>query len=95
LAPLGAPDWLVAAILWGVLLLDYLADRHDDPAPRAPARRIETAVAAALTAGAAGTADVGRHMSTVEATRAIHGPSLAPFSSPATFRRRRILDIII
>ena len=63
----------VAAILSGVMLLDHLADRHDDPAPRAAARRIEAAVAAALAAGTARTADVGGRATTVEATRAILG----------------------
>ena len=38
----------LAAILSGVMLLDHLADTRDDPAPRAAARRIESAVAAAL-----------------------------------------------
>jgi 3-isopropylmalate dehydrogenase len=53
------------------MLLDYLADRHDDPAPRAAARRIEAAVDAAIAAGEARTADVGGMATTAEATRAI------------------------
>jgi 3-isopropylmalate dehydrogenase len=62
----------VAAVLSAVMLLDHLADRHDDPAPRAAARRIESAVAAALadSTGAARTPDIGGHATTVEATRA-------------------------
>ena len=35
----------LAAILSGVMLLDHLADTHDDPAPRDAARRIDAAVA--------------------------------------------------
>jgi 3-isopropylmalate dehydrogenase len=61
----------LAAILSGVMLLDHLADVHDDPAPRAAARRIESAVHAALRAGAALTADVGGRASTVEAASAV------------------------
>ena len=67
----------IAAILSGVMLLDYLADRHDDPAPRAAARRIEAAVASALAGGGgpgdgpACTADVGGRATTVEATNAV------------------------
>ena len=61
----------LAAILSGVMLLDHLADAHDDPSPRAAARRIEAAVAAALAAGDAQTADIGGRWSTTEATRAI------------------------
>ena len=61
----------IAAILSGVMLLDHLADRHDDPAPRAAARRIDAAVAAALGAGEAQTADLGGRATTREATRAI------------------------
>jgi len=59
------------AILSGALLLDHLADRHDDPAPRAAARRIEAAVQAALEAGEAQTADVGGRSSTRDAARAV------------------------
>ena len=44
---------------------------HHDPSPRAAARRIEAAVAAALAAGDAQTADIGGRWSTTEATRAI------------------------
>ena len=61
----------IAAILSGVMLLDYLADRHAESAPREAARRIEAAVAAALAAGTARTADVGGRATTREATRAI------------------------
>lgn len=61
----------LATILSGVMLLDHLADSHDDPAPRASARRIEAAVVAALKAGEAQTADVGGSASTMEATRAV------------------------
>jgi 3-isopropylmalate dehydrogenase len=61
----------VAAILSGALLLDYLADRRDDPAPRAAARRIEAAVEAATASGAARTADVGGTATTAEANAAI------------------------
>jgi 3-isopropylmalate dehydrogenase len=53
------------------MLLDYLADRHEDPALREAARRIEAAVAAALASGTAQTADVGGHATTRTATRAI------------------------
>ena len=61
----------LAAILSGVMLLDHLADARDDPAPRASARRIESAVAAALEAGEAQPADLGGSASTLEATRAV------------------------
>lgn len=61
----------LAAILSGVMLLDYLADTHDDPAPRSAARRVEAAVESALLAGEAQTVDVGGHASTAEATCAI------------------------
>jgi 3-isopropylmalate dehydrogenase len=61
----------VATILSGVMLLNHLADRHADEAPRAAARRIEAAVATALRAGTARTIDIGGHASTSEATRAI------------------------
>jgi 3-isopropylmalate dehydrogenase len=61
----------VAAILSGALMLDHLAETHNDPAPRASARRIESAVAAALSAGEACTADLGGNASTADATRAI------------------------
>jgi 3-isopropylmalate dehydrogenase len=61
----------LAAILSGVLLLDHLADRHGDPAPSASARRVEAAVAAALAAGEAQTADVGGRATTRDSTRAV------------------------
>lgn len=61
----------VAAILSAVMLLDHLADTHDDPAPRAAARRIEAAVIAALDAGEAQTADVGGAATTRESSRAV------------------------
>jgi 3-isopropylmalate dehydrogenase len=61
----------LAAILSGVMLLDHLADTHDDPSPRAAARRIESAVAEALRRGDAQTADVGGTASTLSATRAV------------------------
>ena len=61
----------LAAILSGVMLLDHLADAHDDPSPRAAACRIETAVAAALAAGEAQTADIGGQASTVKAADAV------------------------
>jgi len=62
----------LAAILSGVMLLDHLADTHDDPAPRDAARRIDAAVAGALASGLAHTADIGGHASTADLTRAIH-----------------------
>jgi 3-isopropylmalate dehydrogenase len=61
----------VAAILSGAMMLEYLADRHNDPAPREAAARIETAVASALADDEAQTADVGGHASTRDATGAI------------------------
>ena len=61
----------LAAILSGVMLLNHLADAHHDPSPRAAARRIESAVAAALDAGEAQTADLRGGASTLEASRAI------------------------
>jgi 3-isopropylmalate dehydrogenase len=61
----------LAAILSGVMLLDHLADTHDDPAPHASARRIEAAVTSALHAGEAQTVDVGGIASTCEASTAI------------------------
>ncbi len=61
----------LAAILSGVMLLDHLADRHDDPAPRDAARRIDAAVAGALASGEAHTADIGGRASTADVTRAI------------------------
>src|SRR5262249_49067313 len=61
----------LAAILSGVMLLDYLAERHEAPAPRAAARRIDAAVAAALEAGDAQTPDLGGSATTREATHAV------------------------
>jgi 3-isopropylmalate dehydrogenase len=61
----------VAAILSAAMLLDHLADRHDDPGPRAGARLIEAAVASALGTGAGRTADIGGRAATLVATRAI------------------------
>jgi 3-isopropylmalate dehydrogenase len=61
----------VAAILSGVMLLDYLADRDGDAAPRAAARRIEAAVATALADGSARTVDIRGQAETRRATRAI------------------------
>ena len=61
----------LAAILSGVMLLDHLADIHDDPAPRAAARRIEAAIDSALLAGEAQTADLGGRASTSASARAI------------------------
>jgi 3-isopropylmalate dehydrogenase len=61
----------IAAILSGVMLLDHLADVHDDPAPRAAARRLEAAVSEALEAGEAQTADAGGQATTLEAARAV------------------------
>jgi 3-isopropylmalate dehydrogenase len=63
----------LATILSGVMLLDHLAQSHDDPAPAAAARRIEAAVAGALAAGEAQTADVGGRASTRDAARAVLG----------------------
>jgi isocitrate/isopropylmalate dehydrogenase len=53
------------------MLLDHLADRHGDTAPRAAARRIDAAVSAALVAGEAQTLDVGGRASTRDAARAV------------------------
>jgi 3-isopropylmalate dehydrogenase len=61
----------LAAIQSAVMLLDHLADAHDDPSPRAAARRIESAVASALAAGEAHTADLGGRASTAEAADAV------------------------
>jgi 3-isopropylmalate dehydrogenase len=61
----------VATILSAAMMLDHLADRHDDPAPRAAARRIEAAVAGALGSGEARTADLGGGAGTRAATRAV------------------------
>jgi 3-isopropylmalate dehydrogenase len=61
----------LAAILSGVMLLDYLSENHDDPAPRAAARRIEAAIRTALLAGEAQTADLGGRASTTASARAI------------------------
>ncbi len=61
----------LAAILSGVMMLDYLAERHDDPSPAAAARRIEGAVHAALAAGEAQTADIEGRASTRDASAAI------------------------
>ncbi|GAC1448387.1 MAG: isocitrate/isopropylmalate dehydrogenase family protein [Isosphaeraceae bacterium] len=61
----------LAAILSGVMLLDHLADTQDDGAPRAAARRIESAVRGAVGSGEARTIDLGGTASTREATRAI------------------------
>jgi 3-isopropylmalate dehydrogenase len=61
----------IAAMLSGVMLLDHLADTHDDPAPRAAARRIEAAIDSALLAGEAQTADLGGGASTSASARAI------------------------
>ncbi len=61
----------LAAILSGVMLLDYLAERHGDPSPAIAARRIDEAVQAALDAGEAQTAEIGGRASTSEASQAI------------------------
>jgi 3-isopropylmalate dehydrogenase len=61
----------LAAILSVVMMLDHLADTHDDPAPAAAARRIEKAVTVALASGDARTADLGGHATTQGATAAI------------------------
>jgi 3-isopropylmalate dehydrogenase len=61
----------LAAVLSGAMLLDHLADRHGDPAPRAAARRVEDAVQAALDAGAARTADLGGRSTTRDAALAV------------------------
>jgi len=61
----------IAAILSGVMLLDHLADRDHDPAPRAAARRIESAVGKALATGLALTPDIGGRGTTTDVTRAI------------------------
>jgi isocitrate/isopropylmalate dehydrogenase len=54
-----------------VMLFDDLADTHDDPSPRAAARRIEAEVAGSLAASEAQTADLGGRATTAETTRAI------------------------
>lgn len=61
----------LAAVLSAVMMLDHLADTHDDPAPREAARRIESAVTAALASGEARTADVGGRASTLDVARSI------------------------
>ncbi len=61
----------VATLLSGVMLLDYLADRNDDPAPRAAARRLEQAVVNALRLGDGRTVDLGGRASTREACQAV------------------------
>jgi 3-isopropylmalate dehydrogenase len=61
----------LAAILSAVMMLDHLADTHDDPTPGAAARRIENAVAVALASGDARTADLGGKATTRGATAAI------------------------
>jgi 3-isopropylmalate dehydrogenase len=61
----------LAAILSGVMLLDYLGDMHRDSAPRAAARRIEAALGQALDAEEAQTMDIGGQATTRSATRAI------------------------
>ncbi len=70
IAGLGVANPL-AAILSAVMMLDHLADRHADPAPAAAARRIESAVTAALAAGEAQTVDIGGRASTREAAAAV------------------------
>lgn len=70
IAGLGVANPL-AAILSGVMLLDHLADRHADPAPAAAARRVESAVTAALAAGELQTADVGGRATTREAAASV------------------------
>ena len=61
----------LAAILSGVMLLDHLAERHDDPAANMAARRIESAVIDAAGSGDALTADLGGRRSTREAAEAV------------------------
>jgi 3-isopropylmalate dehydrogenase len=61
----------LAAILSCAMMLDHLARMRQDPAPAATARRIETAVADALSLGLALTADVGGRASTREATAVV------------------------
>ena len=61
----------VAMVLSAAMMLDWLADRHDDDAARQAGRRIERAVEAVLASGEARTADQGGSASTTEVTRAI------------------------
>lgn len=61
----------VAAIQSGVMLLDYLADRRSDPAPREAARRIETALQSALESGEVQTRDIGGNVTTRDACHAV------------------------
>lgn len=70
IAGLGVANPL-AAILSAAMLLDDLSDRHADPAPALAARRIESAVASALVAGEARTADIGGRATTREAAEAV------------------------
>lgn len=61
----------VATILSAVMMLDHLAEAHDDPAPGAAARRIEQAVITTLASGEARTVDLGGNATTRSATAAI------------------------
>jgi 3-isopropylmalate dehydrogenase len=61
----------LATILSAALLLDWVGERSDDPLARRAARWVDDAVAAALAAGSAHTADLGGGASTATAGDAV------------------------
>lgn len=61
----------IATILSSVIMLDYLADRHQDDAIRAAARLIETAVGWVIETAGSLTADLGGQATTGQVTKAI------------------------
>lgn len=61
----------IATILSAAMMFDWLADRHDDPAPREAAARIEGAVAELLAEGELRTADQGGDVPTSEVAKRV------------------------
>jgi 3-isopropylmalate dehydrogenase len=61
----------IATILSSVMMLDHLADRHQDDGLRTAARSIEAAVGSAIESGGSLTADLGGQATTGQVTSAI------------------------
>jgi 3-isopropylmalate dehydrogenase len=61
----------IAMVLSASMMLDWLADRHDDDLARDAARRMERAVAKLLAEGKTLTADLGGKASTSDVTQAL------------------------
>ncbi|MDZ4847930.1 MAG: isocitrate/isopropylmalate dehydrogenase family protein [Pirellulaceae bacterium] len=74
----------IATILSSAMMLDWLADRHDDATARAAGNRIEQAVAKFLADGQLRTVDQGGTASTTEIAEAISKVFIAQNLSAAT-----------